>query len=257
LINSDMPRRLEGKIAVITGGGGGIGSTTARLFCREGAKVAIIDRESSILDPVVESIKQDVQGAEIIRFPADLGMESEAQRVIDMITATFDGRLAVLVNNVAIRNYDPLAQTTWSTWEPIVQINILSFVSMVRAALPLLRKRGKASVINVSSVNAVYGRKGMGAYDAMKAAVLPFTRTLAFEETEHGIRANSVCPGYTRTVFHTNRLGEDSVDAIVPPCVMRRCAEPEDLAYPMLWLASDEASYVTAATLMVDGGFPL
>lgn len=188
---------------------------------------------------------------------ADLCFLSEAQRVIDMITATFNGRLDVLVNNVAIRNYGPLAETTWSTWEPIVQINMLSFVPMVRAALPLLRKSDKASVINVSSVNAVYGRKGMGAYDAMKAAVLAFTRTLAFEETEHGIRANSVCPGYKRTVFHTNRLGEDGVGAIVPPCVMRRWAEPEELAYPMLWLASEEASYVTAATLMVDGGFQL
>ncbi|OJJ06539.1 hypothetical protein ASPVEDRAFT_875605 [Aspergillus versicolor CBS 583.65] len=142
-----MPRRLEAKIAVIT----------------------------------VESIKRDVQRAEIIGFRADLGTESEAQRVIDMITAMFDGRLDVLVNNVAIRNYDPLAETTWSTWEPVVQINMFSFVSMVRAALPLLRKSGKASVMNVSSVNAVYGRKGMGAYDAMKAAVLAFTRTLALE----------------------------------------------------------------------------
>ncbi|KAF9885854.1 hypothetical protein FE257_012326 [Aspergillus nanangensis] len=249
--------RLDGKVAVITGGGGGIGSATAQLFCREGAKVAIIDRDTSIFDPIIESIKKNTPGAEVIGFSADLGKESEAQRVIERVLAAFDGRIDILVNNVAIRNYDPLSETSWSTWEPVVQINMLSFVSMVRAALPALRRSGKASVINVSSVNGVYGRKGMGAYDSMKAAVLAFTRTLAFEENDHGIRVNSICPGYTRTVFHKNRLGEEGVDAIVPPCVMRRWAEPKELAYPMLWLASDEASYVTATTLMVDGGFPV
>jgi NAD(P)-dependent dehydrogenase (short-subunit alcohol dehydrogenase family) len=134
---------------------------------------------------------------------------------------------------------------------------MLSFVSMSRAALPALRRSGRGSIINISSTGAVYGRKGMGAYDTTKAGVLAFTRTLAFEEAEHGIRVNSVCPGYTRTPFHVTRLGEKEVDALVPPCVMQRWAEPDELAYPILWLASDEASYVTAATFMIDGGFPV
>ena len=126
---------------------------------------------------------------------------------------------------------------------------------MTRAALPALRRSGRGSVINVSSTGAVYGRKGMGAYDSTKAGVLALTRTLAFEEAEHGVRVNTICPGYTRTPFHVNRLGAEEVDALVPPCVMRRWATPAELAYPMLWLASDEASYVTAATFMIDGGF--
>jgi 2-hydroxycyclohexanecarboxyl-CoA dehydrogenase len=102
----------------------------------------------------------------------------------------------------------------------------------------------------------VYGRKGMGAYDATKAGVLALTRTLAFEEAEHGIRVNAICPGFTRTPFHEKRLGVKAVDELVPPCVMRRWAAPSEVAYPMLWLASDEASYVTAATFMIDGGLP-
>jgi 2-hydroxycyclohexanecarboxyl-CoA dehydrogenase len=102
----------------------------------------------------------------------------------------------------------------------------------------------------------VYGRKGLGAYDATKSAVLSLTRTLAYEEGEHGIRVNSICPGFTRTPFHVKRMGEEQVNDLIPPCVMKRWAEPAELAYTMVWLASDEASYVTAATFMIDGGLP-
>lgn len=96
----------------------------------------------------------------------------------------------------------------------------------------------------------------MGAYDASEGGVLALTRTMAFEEGHHGIRVNAICPGYTRTPFHVNRLGDKEVDAIVPTCVLQRWGTPSELAYPMLWLASDEASYVTAATFMIDGGYP-
>jgi NAD(P)-dependent dehydrogenase (short-subunit alcohol dehydrogenase family) len=128
---------------------------------------------------------------------------------------------------------------------------------MTRAALPLLRKLGNGSIINVSSTYAVYGRKGMGAYDATKAGVLALTRTTAFEEGEYGVRANAICPGFTKTVFHLKRMGEEAVNALVPPCVLKRWADPSEMAYPMLWLASDEASYVTGSTFMIDGGLPV
>jgi 2-hydroxycyclohexanecarboxyl-CoA dehydrogenase len=162
----------------------------------------------------------------------------------------------VLVNNVGIRRYEALADAPWETWDAIVRVNLLSFLSMARAALPALRQSGRGSIINVSSTYAIYGRKGMGAYDATKAAVLSLTRTLAFEEGGHGVRVNAICPGFTRTPFHVNRLGAAKVDELVPPCVLKRWADPKELAYPLLWLASDEASYVTAATFMIDGGLP-
>ena len=127
---------------------------------------------------------------------------------------------------------------------------------MSRAVLPAMRAKASGSIINVSSTYALYGRKGMGAYDATKAAVLSLTRTLAFEEAEHGIRVNAICPGFTRTPFHVKRMGQEAVDGLVPPCALKRWAEPIELAYPMLWLASDEASYVTSATFMIDGGLP-
>lgn len=248
--------RLEGKVAMITGGGGGIGSAAGKIFCEEGAKVALVDREFDVVRAAEEEIRRRVSGAQVAGFVTDLGEERAAQIVVDKTIAAFGG-VDVLVNNVGIRRYEPVAEAPWETWDAIVRVNILSFVSMARAALPALRRSGRGSIINVSSTGAVYGRKGMGAYDATKAAVLALTRTLAFEEAEHGVRVNTICPGYTRTPFHVNRLGAQQVDALVPPCVLQRWATPAELAYPMLWLASDEASYVTAATFMIDGGFPV
>ena len=169
------------------------------------------------------------------------------------------GGVDIVVNNVGIRRYDAMADATWSMWEDIIRINLLSYTSLTRAALPSMRERGKGSVVNVSSCHAVLGRKGMGAYDALKAGVLGFTRTLAWEEAENGIRANAICPGHTLTPFHLERAKKagqlpEELDA---PCVLRRWAEPKEVAYPLLWLASDEAAYVTGTALMVDGGMPV
>ncbi len=215
----------------------------------------MVDRDADTVQAAVDSIKQQIPSAQVVGITAELGDESAAETIVARVLEAFGG-IDVLVNNVGIRNYDAVADAPWSTWDPIVRVNLLSFAAMSRAALPYLRKSGKGSIVNVSSTYAVYGRKGMGAYDATKAAVLSLTRTLAFEEGEHGVRVNAICPGFTRTPFHVNRLGAAEVDGLVPPCVLRRWADPAELANPMLFLASDEASYVTAATLMVDGGLP-
>jgi 2-hydroxycyclohexanecarboxyl-CoA dehydrogenase len=249
-----MAKRLAGKVAIITGGGGGIGSAAAEIFAREGAKVAIIDVREAIADAAAARITKNVTGAQVIPFAGDLGVESEAERLVNEIVSAFGG-LDILVNNVGIRRYDVVADASWEKWDDILRINVLSFSSMVRAALPALRRSGRASIVNVASTGAVFGRKGMAAYDSSKAALLGFTRTIAHEEAENGIRANAICPGYTRTTFHLNRLGEEAVDKIVPPCVMKRWADPKEIAFPLLWLASDEASYMTGATIMVDGGY--
>ncbi|OYU47857.1 MAG: short-chain dehydrogenase [Rhizobiales bacterium PAR1] len=247
-------KRLERKVALITGGGGGIGSAAGEVFCREGARVALIDMSAEVLNEAVTRIRAAVPGADVHGFVADLGREDEANRVVQQIVDVL-GSVDILVNNVGIRRYDAVEDAAWDKWDDILRVNVLSYVSMVRAALPALRKSGRGSIVNVASTGAVFGRKGMAAYDSSKAALLALTRTIAHEEAEHGIRANTICPGYTRTVFHLNRLGEAAVDSIVPPCVMKRWADPKEMAFPLLWLASDEASYITGANIMVDGGY--
>jgi 2-hydroxycyclohexanecarboxyl-CoA dehydrogenase len=256
-----MGNRLSGKVAVISGGGGGIGSEAGRIFCEEGASVLLVDLSEQAVVEAAERIRAVVPGARVVPFAADLGVEEAAYDAADLALTEFGG-IDVVVNNVGIRRYDALADATWDLWEDIIRVNLLSYASLTRAALPSMRERGKGSVVNVSSCHAVIGRKGMGAYDASKAAVLGFTRTLAWEEAPHGIRANAICPGYTLTPFHIKRAEQagksrEEVARFEPPCILGRWADPKEMAYPLLWLASDEASYVTGATLMVDGGLPV
>lgn len=150
----------------------------------------------------------------------------------------------------------------------MLEVNLLSYAFVAKAALPALRRSGKASagrasIVNVSSTYGVSGRAGMGQYDATKAAIIALSRTLAFEEVEHGVRVNSLCPGYTMTPFHIRRgearglTREEILAEEVSDCLMRRWADAREIALPILWLASEEASYVTAANFMIDGGRPV
>jgi meso-butanediol dehydrogenase/(S,S)-butanediol dehydrogenase/diacetyl reductase len=142
----------------------------------------------------------------------------------------------------------------------MVSVNLIGMSNYCQAALPLLREAQGASIVNVSSCYAVTGRKGMGLYDATKAGMLAFTRTLAFEEAERGIRVNAVCPGSTLTDFHVNRAqaAGKSVELLKTQrqttSLLGRWAAPEEIAWPILWLASDEASFITGTSLLADGG---
>ena len=146
--------------------------------------------------------------------------------------------------------------------ETVRALELADFLLIAEAVLGIPAKRvAEESSLHLADSAlhaplACYGGEDFYPDFATKAAVLSLTRTLAFEEGGHGVRVNAICPGFTRTPFHVNRLGVAKVDELVPPCVLQRWADPEELAYPMLWLASDEASYVTAATFMIDGGLP-
>ncbi|KAK3709668.1 hypothetical protein LTR37_010695 [Vermiconidia calcicola] len=248
--------RLRDTVSIITGGGGGIGSAAGLIFCREGGKVMLVDSENDALQAAAERIRREVPAAQISTVRVDLGEEIAAQIAVDETLSQY-GSVDILVNNVGIRRYEAMADMSWDQWDPIIRINLLSYTSMTRAALPSLRASGRGSIINTASINAFHSRGGTGAYDAMKAAVLAFTRTVAVEERQHNIRANSVCPGYTLTSFHEKRLGKERLDSFLPSCIMQRWAAPEEVAYPMLWLASTEGSYITAAELKIDGGYPM
>jgi 2-hydroxycyclohexanecarboxyl-CoA dehydrogenase len=251
--------RLLDKAALITGGGGGIGAATAELFCAEGAAVLLVDSSSDALERTEARIRAALPDARVVTIAADVGDAQGADRAVERALQAF-GRLDVLVNNAAMRNYSRLAAVTPQEWHAVVGVNLVGPSNYCRAALPALRQAGAASIVNVSSCYAVTGRKGMGLYDATKAGMLALTRTLAFEEAEHGVRANAVCPGSTLTDFHVDKAtaAGKSVDRLKSErqatSLLARWAEPREIAAPILWLASDEASFITGTTLMVDGG---
>ncbi len=242
--------RLAGKTALITGAAGGIGQATARLFLAEGAKLALLDRD--------EAVKK-LGGGATLALKVDITDETAVREAVARVEKKFGG-LDVLVNNAAARAHARLAEATPQSWAQVLGVNVIAAGICVKAALPLLRASGNGAIVNVSSAFALIGRRGMGQYDASKAALVSMTRTLAAEEASAGVRVNAVCPGSVATPYTVARAAargmtkKELLAKGAVPSLMNRWATPEEIAFPILWLASDEASFVTGAALAVDGG---
>jgi 2-hydroxycyclohexanecarboxyl-CoA dehydrogenase len=254
--------RLQGQVALITGGGAGIGAAAALLFCREGAAVTLVDADGDALERTKSRIRQEVDGARIEGFQADIVDEARADQAVEHCARAFGG-LSILVNNAAMRRPGSIADTGREDWQAILNVNVMGVANYCRAALPRLRAAGQSAIVNVSSAHALIGRKNMGLYDTTKAGQLALTRTLAFEEAANGVRVNAVCPGSTFTDFHINKAvaaGKD-VEQLKTErshnSLLGRWALPHEIAWPILWLASSEASFITGATLMADGGLSI
>jgi 2-hydroxycyclohexanecarboxyl-CoA dehydrogenase len=254
--------RVERKVVLITGGGSGIGAATGELVCAEGGKVLLVDANAAALASTTRAIVDQIPGARVATFVADVAQAPKAARAVERALEEF-GQLDVLVNNASMRNYSAIADASPAEWQAVVAVNLVGAANYCRAALPALRKSTRASIVNVSSCYAVAGRKGMGLYDATKAGMLAMTRTLAHEEASHGVRVNAICPGSTLTPFHAARAeaAGKSVDALKSErqttSLLARWATPQEIAWPIIWLASDEASFITGATIMVDGGLSI
>jgi NAD(P)-dependent dehydrogenase (short-subunit alcohol dehydrogenase family) len=254
-----MPGRMAGRVALVTGGGGGIGEATGRVFAEEGAAVALLDSDVAAVEAAAAGIQGAIPGAQVVALSGDITREAEARRVVEETVARL-GALHTLVNIAGVRVYGPLADATAADWGRIIGVNVLGTAHCCKAALPRLRASGRGTIVNVSSVYGVMGRTGMGQYDTTKAAVLGFTRALAVEEAPHRIRVNAVCPGGTITPYHIRRAAARGVSEAemrtqrAGDNLLGRWAEPREVAYPILFLAGDESSFVTGATLMVDAG---
>ncbi len=251
--------RLEGKAALVTGAAAGIGAAVAKLFCEHGAAVTLVDQDADTLAQTCERIAAEVRGARLAQLVADVA-DADAAHAATAHALSAHGHLDILINNAAMRNYAAVADATPQEWHAVAGVNLLGPANYCRAALPALRRGGRGAIVNVASCYAITGRKGMGLYDATKAGLLALTRTLAHEEAAHGIRANAICPGPTLTHFHIDkaRAAGKPLDQLemerAHVTLLGRWATPPEIAWPALWLASDEASYITATTLMVDGG---
>lgn len=251
--------RLQGKVAIVTGGGGGIGRAVAALFCEQGASVLLVDADAAAMQRTTGKVRESLPEARIATWTADVSDEAAAHEAVAFAASEFGG-LDILVNNAAARNYSALSDASREEWESVLRVNLLGTATYSKAALPQLRRRAGASIVNVSSCYAITGRKGMGIYDTTKAGMLAMTRTLAFEEAPNDVRVNAVCPGSTLTDFHIGRAeaAGRSVEALkaerTNTSLLGRWADPREIAFPILWLASSEASFITGTTLLVDGG---
>jgi meso-butanediol dehydrogenase/(S,S)-butanediol dehydrogenase/diacetyl reductase len=250
---------MAGKTAVVTGSAGGIGAVTAELFCTNGARVVLCDRNEPLLAQAVDGIRTRVPGAELAGVACDITSAGNAERIVGEAVRRF-GDLNVLVSNAAVRHVGTLEQTTPADWQRLLDVNLSGAANVCRAAMPELRRNGHGSVVIVSSCYALIGRKQMPIYDATKAGLLSLMRSLAWDGAPDNVRVNAVCPGGTITPYTIGQAqaagrsedrmrAEGKANALLP-----RYAEPLEVAYPIMWLASDEASYVTGATLTVDGG---
>ena len=249
-----MAGRMAGRVALISGGGGGIGEATGRLFVEEGGAVALVDAERQAVEATARSI-----GTNALALVADVSREDAVRDAVDRAIVHF-GALHALVNVAGIRVYQALADASAADWQRILEVNVLGTAYCCKAAIPALRKAGSATIVNVSSVYGVMGRKGMGQYDTTKAAVLGMTRALAVEEAPHGIRVNAVLPGSTITQYHIRRAaarGQSEAELrkrTANENLMGRWAEPREVAFPILFFSCEESSYVTGTELLVDAG---
>lgn len=249
--------RLSGRVAAITGGASGIGEATARLFADEGARVAIADMDAARGRMVADEIK--AAGAEALFVEAHTEHESEAMTFIKRTVAQF-GRLDILINNAGMRLYQTVVEASEESWDTILGVNLKGFAFCAKAAIPDMRRVGGGSIVNVASIRAVVAGGNMVQYDTTKAAVTGLTRGMAFDHAAEGIRVNAVCPGPIFTRFHEHRAAaagktpEEFKEEFGRATMLKRPGTPREVAACILFLASDEASYVTGTCLFVDGG---
>ena len=253
--------RLEGKIAAITGGASGIGEATVRRFVAEGATVAFLDRDAERGERLAAELT--AAGAKVAFTHADVGTEAACLNFVNGAAEKF-GRLDILINNAGIRKYETVDEASAASWNEILGVNLMSYVFCAKAAVPLMRRnQGGApggAIVNVASVRSVVAGGGNLQYDTTKAAVAGLTRGRAADHSAEGIRVNAVGPGPIFTPFHARRLeasGEtfEQYNArAAQGTMMKRPGRAEEVAAAILFLASDDASYVTGALLFVDGG---
>ena len=248
--------RVQGKRAVVTGAGRGIGRAVALMLAREGARVVVHSLSAENANSTAGAIEQ-ATGQRAVPIFGPIDQPETASKLLSAVTDAF-GTLDILVNNAGIDDFGPVDVVEIETWDRVIAVNLNGTFLACRALLPLLRSRGGA-IVNVSSASALVGCPGMSAYTASKGAVVSLTRQMAIDYASVGIRVNSVCPGSIDTPML--RAGIDAADDPASALSERtalhplgRIGSPEDVAYGVLYLASDEAGFVTGANLVIDGG---
>jgi NAD(P)-dependent dehydrogenase (short-subunit alcohol dehydrogenase family) len=252
-----MAGMLDGKSALITGGGGGIGRATALAFAREGARVAVADLIAEAARETVALV--NAAGGQAISLPGDMSKDGDVRTMIEAAVATY-GRLDCAFNNAGIAGWqvDAAGKKTaeWSeeAFDRMIAVNLKGVWLCMRHELPQMQAQGGGAIVNTGSIAGLVGLPTSSAYVAAKHGVIGLTKTAALEYADANIRINAVCPGYIQTRM-TGPAMQMRGEAILAQTPLKRMGNPEEIAEMVLWLCSERASYVTGAAYNVDGGW--
>ena len=244
--------RLSDKVAIVTGAANGIGKAIAELFAEEGASVLVADIEQDAGERCVEEIRSRNGKAQFFRV--DVSAPEDVSRAVKA-AASWNGNVDVLCNNAAYMGpYHAVIESTLEEWDRCIQISLMGTHNFTKEVLPYMLSRKKGSIVNVVSIQAMVGCMTSVSYTATKAALLGYTLSTAYDYGPYNIRVNSLCPGPIQTRI-SPRPGEPHYEWQCEQTMLGRVGYPREVAYAAAFLASDEASYITGATLPVDGGW--
>jgi len=247
---------LNKKIAIVTGARRGMGKTHALILAKAGAKVVVSDISLEDCEKVVEEIKKE--GGEALAIKCDVSKKKEVDEMIEKTIEKF-GKVDILVNNAGICQFKPFLELTEEEWERTLDINLKGYFFCAQAAAREMAKQKSGVIVNIASV--VMGQIGMGMaglahYSASKGGIVALTKTLALELAPLGIRVNAISPGVIDTPMVASvKLDPKATEGILAQIPLRRMGRPEEISNTVLFLASDESSYITGATIVVDGGW--
>lgn len=243
--------KLQGKVAIVTGGANGIGWETVKLFVQEGAKVAVADYQVQEAEAKIKTLSSDYDG-KVVAFQVDVTNRSNVDEMVQAIIDTF-GKIDILINNAGITSDAMLSKMTEENFQRVLDVNLNGVFHCTQAVLPYLLENGTGRIINTSSVSGVYGNVGQTNYAASKSALIGLTKTWGKELGRKGITVNAVAPGFIETSM-VESVPEKVINQLKQTIPLQRLGKPEDIANAYLYLASDEANYVNGTVLHVDGG---
>ena len=248
-----MSGRFAGRGILVTGSGSGIGRAAALLFAEEGGRVVVVDQDENEAQATAKSIREN--GGEALAIGADVSREADCRGMVERALAAY-GRLDVAFNNAGVgASGFAVADEEEVTWSRLIDVNLKGIFLAMKYEIPAMVGAGGGAIVNTASVAGLVGERGIGAYSASKHGVVGLTRTAALDYIGQGVRINAVCPGATRTRMLANWFQDPKVEAfILSRHPIGRIAEPEEIARAVLFLASDDASFIVGQALAVDGG---